>query len=115
MVPGNRVGDISNAVQTHVEAAGFSIIRSLVGHGIGETMHEEPQIPNYGMAGRGPEIEEGMVFAIEPMVNVGGPEIFMDDDGWSVYSEDGSMAAHFEFTVAATDNGPRILNPWDET
>ena len=115
MVPGNRVGDISNVVQTHVEAAGFSIIRSLVGHGIGETMHEEPQIPNYGMAGRGPEIEEGMVFAIDPMVNVGGPEIFMDDDGWSVYSEDGSMAAHFEFTVAATDNGPRILNPWDET
>ncbi len=115
MVPGNRVGDISSAVQSHVEAAGFSIIRSLVGHGIGQDMHEEPQIPNYGTPGRGPEIEAGMVFAIEPMVNVGGPGVFMDDDGWSVYSEDGSMAAHFEYTVAATENGPRILNPWDET
>lgn len=113
MVPGNRVGDISNAVQTHVEAAGFSIIRSLVGHGIGQTMHEEPQIPNHGTPGRGPEIEAGMVFAIEPMVNVGGPEVFMDDDGWSVYSDDGSMSAHFEYTVAATETGPRILNPWD--
>ncbi len=113
MVPGNRVGDISSAVQDHVEAEGFSIIRSLVGHGIGQEMHEEPQIPNYGTAGRGPEIEAGMVFAIEPMVNVGGPDIYMDDDGWSVFSEDGSMAAHFEYTVAATDNGPRILNPWD--
>jgi methionyl aminopeptidase len=113
MVPGNRVGDISNAVQTHCEAAGFSIIRSLVGHGIGQNMHEEPQIPNYGTPGRGPEIEAGMVFAIEPMVNVGGPEIFMDDDGWSVFSDDGSMSAHFEYTVAATENGPRILNPWD--
>lgn len=115
MVPGNRVGDVSNAVQTHAESAGFSIIRSLVGHGIGQDMHEEPQVPNYGTAGRGPEIEAGMVFAIEPMVNAGGPEVFMDDDGWSVYSEDGSMAAHFEFTVAATDDGPRILNPWDGT
>ncbi len=113
MVPGNRVGDISNAVQAHAEAAGFSIIRSLVGHGIGQEMHEEPQIPNYGTPGRGPEIEAGMVFAIEPMVNAGGPGIFMDDDGWSVFSDDGSMSAHFEFTVAATDNGPRILNPWD--
>jgi methionyl aminopeptidase len=113
MVPGNRVGDVSSAVQSHVEAAGFSIIRSLVGHGIGQEMHEEPQIPNYGTPGRGPVIEAGMVFAIEPMVNVGGPDIYMDDDGWSVYSEDGSMAAHFEYTVAATENGPRILNPWD--
>lgn len=115
MVPGNRVGDVSNAVQTHAESAGFSIIRSLVGHGIGQDMHEEPQVPNYGTAGRGPEIEAGMVFAIEPMVNAGGPEVVMDDDGWSVYSEDGSMAAHFEFTVAATDDGPKILNPWDGT
>ena len=114
MVPGNRLGDISNAVQTHVEAAGFSIIRTLVGHGIGQNMHEDPQIPNYGPAGRGPGIEAGMVFAIEPMVNVGGPDIYVDDDGWSVYSEDGSMAAHFEYTVAATENGPRILTPWDD-
>lgn len=113
MVPGNRVGDISNAVQTHVEAAGFSVIRTLVGHGIGQNMHEDPQIANFGPPGRGPEIEAGMVFAIEPMVNVGGPDIYMDDDGWSVYSEDGSMAAHFEYTVAATVSGPRILTPWD--
>ncbi|MFA9399775.1 MAG: type I methionyl aminopeptidase [Acidobacteriota bacterium] len=113
VVPGNRIGDISNAVQTTVEAAGFSIIRSLVGHGVGQSMHEEPQIPNYGPPGRGPEIEPGMTFAIEPMVNVGGPEIYMDDDGWSVYSQDGSMAAHFEFSVAATEDGPRILTPWD--
>lgn len=114
VVPGNRVGDISNAVQTHVEAAGFSVIKTLVGHGIGQSMHEDPQIPNFGPAGKGPEIEAGMVFAIEPMVNVGGAEIFMDDDGWSVYTEDGSMAAHFEYTVAATASGPRILTPWDE-
>lgn len=114
MVPGNRVGDIGHAVQSHVEAAGFSIIRTLVGHGVGQNMHEEPQIPNYGTPGRGPVIEEGMVFAIEPMVNVGGPHVYMDDDGWSVYSEDGSMAAHFEFTVAATADGPRILTPWDK-
>ena len=113
MVPGNRVSDISNAVQTEVEAAGFSVIRSLVGHGIGQAMHEEPQIPNYGPPGRGPEIEAGMVFAIEPMVNAGGPGVYMDSDGWSVFSEDGSMAAHFEYTVAATAEGPRILTPWD--
>jgi methionyl aminopeptidase len=113
VVPGNRIGDISSAVQTTVEADGFSIIRSLVGHGVGQSMHEEPQIPNYGTPGRGPEIEAGMTFAIEPMVNVGGPEIYMDDDGWSVFSQDGSMAAHFEYSVAATEDGPRILTPWD--
>lgn len=113
VVPGNRVGDISNQVQSTVEEAGFSIIKSLVGHGIGRSMHEEPQIPNYGPAGKGPEIESGMVFAIEPMVNAGGPGVYMADDGWSVFSEDGSMAAHFEYTVAATDDGPRILTPWD--
>ncbi len=114
VVVGNRIGDISNQVQTTVEEAGFSVIKSLVGHGIGRSMHEEPQIPNYGPAGRGPEIESGMVFAIEPMVNAGGPGVHMADDGWSVYSEDGSMAAHFEYTVAATEDGPRILTPWDE-
>ena len=113
-VVGQRIGDISHAIQTTTEEAGFSIVRSLVGHGIGRSMHEEPQIPNYGPPGKGPEIEAGMVFAIEPMVNVGGPGIFMDDDGWSVYSEDGSMAAHFEYTVAATSDGPRILTPWDD-
>ncbi|MCO5315859.1 MAG: type I methionyl aminopeptidase [Solirubrobacterales bacterium] len=114
MIPGNRVGDVSHAVQQHVEEAGFSVIRSLVGHGVGQAMHEEPQIPNYGTPGRGPVIEEGMVFAIEPMVNIGGPEVYMDDDGWSVFSTDNSMAAHFEYTVAATATGPRILTPWDQ-
>jgi methionyl aminopeptidase len=115
MIPGNRVGDIGHAVQSHVEEAGFSIIRTLVGHGIGQNMHEEPQIPNYGTPGKGPLIEAGMVFAIEPMVNVGGPGVYADEsDGWSVYSEDDSMAAHFEFTVAATEVGPRILTPWDK-
>ncbi len=114
MVPGNHLGDVSSAVQRTVEAEGLSIIRTLVGHGVGRQMHEEPQVPNFGEPGKGPELEEGMVLAIEPMVNVGGPGIEMGDDGWSVYSEDGSMAAHFEFTVAVTPDGPRILTPWHE-
>ena len=112
--PGNRVGDISHAVQERVEASGFSVIRTLVGHGIGRDMHEDPQIPNYGPAGKGPKLKEGMVLAIEPMVNVGSPEVHMASDGWSVYTDDGSQSAHFEFTVAVTENGPRILNPWHE-
>ena len=110
--PGNRLGDISAAVQRRVEAAGFSIIRSLVGHGVGQSMHEDPQIPNFGTPGTGPLLEEGMVLAIEPMVNVGGPEVRLAPDNWSVYSEDGSLAAHFEHTVAVTADGPRILTPW---
>ena len=110
--PGNRLGDVSNAVQTRVEAAGFSVIRSLVGHGIGRDMHEDPQIPNYGRPGSGPELEAGMVLAVEPMVNVGAHAIRMGSDNWSVYSQDGSLAAHFEHTVAITDDGPRILTPW---
>ena len=93
---------------------GFSIIRSLVGHGIGRDMHEDPQIPNYGEPGKGPELEPGMVLAIEPMVNAGGPEVRVGDDNWAVYSADGSLAAHFEFTVAVTEDGPRILTPWHE-
>lgn len=112
--PGNHLGDISAAVQRRVELDGFSIIRSLVGHGIGRDMHEEPQIPNYGEPGRGPLLEEGMVLAIEPMVNAGGPLVRMGDDGWAVYSQDGSLAAHFEFTVAVTADGPRVLTPWHE-
>jgi methionyl aminopeptidase len=112
--PGNHLGDISAAIQRRVELEGFSIIRSLVGHGIGRDMHEEPQIPNYGEPGRGPELEEGMVLAIEPMVNAGGPLVRMGDDGWAVYSQDGSLAAHFEFTVAVTAEGPRVLTPWHE-
>ena len=111
---GNHLGDVSAAIQRRVELDGFSVIRTLVGHGIGRDMHEDPQIPNFGEPGRGPELEEGMVFAIEPMVNAGGPLVRIDDDGWSVYSQDGSLAAHFEFTVAVTAEGPRILTPWHE-
>ena len=99
-------------IQARVEADGFSVIRSLVGHGVGRDMHEDPQIPNFGRPGTGPELEEGMVLAIEPMVNAGGHEVRMGDDGWAVYSEDGSLAAHFEHTVAVTADGPRILTPW---
>jgi len=114
MRPGNHLGDVSAAIQHTVEAEGMSIIRTLVGHGIGREMHEEPQVPNFGEPGKGPELEVGTVLAIEPMVNVGGPLVRMDDDGWSVYSDDGSLAAHFEFTVAVTADGPRILTPWHE-
>jgi len=112
--PSNHLGDIGAAIQRHVEAEGLSVIRTLVGHGIGREMHEEPQVPNFGEPGRGPELEEGMVLAIEPMVNAGGPLVRMGDDGWAVYSEDDSLAAHFEFTVAITPEGPRILTPWHE-
>jgi methionyl aminopeptidase len=114
MVPGNHLGDVSNAIQRSVESNGLSVIRTLVGHGVGREMHEEPQVPNFGEAGRGPLLEEGMVLAIEPMVNAGGPLVRMGDDGWSVFSEDGSLAAHFEFTVAVTADGPRVLTPWHE-
>lgn len=111
---GNRLGDVSHAVQKRVEAAGFSVIRELIGHGVGREMHEEPQVPNYGKPGTGPELNAGMVIAVEPMVNVGGPEIKVGDDGWAVYSSDGSLNAHFEFTVAVTKDGPRVLTPWHE-
>jgi methionyl aminopeptidase len=114
MVPGNHLGDVSHAIQASVEANRLSVIRTLVGHGIGREMHEEPQVPNFGEPGRGPELEIGTVLAIEPMVNAGGPLVRMGDDGWSVFSEDGSLAAHFEFTVAVTPDGPRILTPWHE-
>ena len=114
MRAGNHLGDVSAAIQRTVEAEGMAIIRTLVGHGIGREMHEEPQVPNFGEPGKGPELEEGMVLAIEPMVNVGGPLVRMGDDGWSVFSEDDSLAAHFEFTVAVTADGPRILTPWHE-
>jgi methionyl aminopeptidase len=112
--PGKRLGDIGHAVQDHVEGNGFSVVRSLVGHGIGRSMHEEPQIPNYGSPGRGLPLEEGMVLAIEPMTTAGRHGVRMGDDGWAIYSQDGSLAAHFEFTVAITSDGPRILTPWHE-
>jgi methionyl aminopeptidase len=110
--PGNRLGDVGHAVQTRVEGDDFSVVRSLVGHGIGRDMHEDPQIPNYGEPGTGEKLEEGMVLAVEPMVNVGNHPIRVAADNWSVYSQDGSLAAHFEHTVAITAEGPRILTPW---
>jgi methionyl aminopeptidase len=113
-VPGRRMGDLSHAVQEHVESQGFSVVRSLVGHGIGRSMHEEPQIPNYGTAGKGIVLEEGMVLAVEPMVTAGRHMVRMGDDGWAIYSQDGSLAAHFEFTIGITAEGPRILTPWHE-
>jgi methionyl aminopeptidase len=109
---GNRMGDVSNAIQRVVEDAGFSVVRSLVGHGVGREMHEDPQVPNYGKPGKGPRLEEGMVLAIEPMTTVGRPGVRVGGDGWAIYSQDGSSAAHFEFTVAITADGPRILTPW---
>jgi methionyl aminopeptidase len=106
---GGRLGDVSHAVQERVEAEGLAIVRSLVGHGVGRSMHEDPQIPNYGEPGRGPTLAEGMTFAIEPMINVGNPEIYVHDDDWSISTADGSLSAHFEHTVAVTEAGPRIL------
>jgi methionyl aminopeptidase len=112
--PGSRLGDISHAIQRRVEEDGLSIIRTLVGHGIGRTMHEDPQIPNFGDPGKGPQLAEGMALAIEPMVNAGGPDVRMGADGWAVYSQDESLTAHFEFTVAISADGPRILTPWHQ-
>jgi methionyl aminopeptidase len=106
---GNHVGDISSAVQRVTEEAGFSIVRSLVGHGVGRSMHEEPQVPNYGEPGHGPKLAPGMTLAIEPMITAGGPEVFVADDEWSISTTDKSLTAHFEHTVAVTEAGPRIL------
>jgi methionyl aminopeptidase len=106
---GNHVQDISHAVQATTEQAGFSVVRSLVGHGIGRAMHEEPQVPNFGEPGRGPVLSPGMTLAIEPMINAGSPEVWVADDRWSISTNDGSLSAHFEHTVAITDNGPLIL------
>ncbi len=111
---GNHLGDVSHSIQEHVERAGLSIVRSLVGHGVGRSMHEEPQIPNYGTSGTGVALEAGMVLAVEPMVTAGRHAVRVGDDHWSIYSQDGSLAAHFEFTVAITPEGPRILTPWHE-
>jgi methionyl aminopeptidase len=107
---GNRVGDISHAVQEVVEGAGFSVVRSLVGHGVGRSYHEEPQIPNFGNPRRGPQLQSGMTLAIEPMITAGGPDVYLHDDEWSISTADGSMAVHFEHTVAVMPEGPpRIL------
>ncbi len=109
MVPGRRVSDIGHAVQKKAEGAGFSVVRQFVGHGIGRQMHEPPQVPNYGRPGRGPRFKAGMVFAIEPMVNVGTEKVRTLDDEWTAVTADGSLSAHFEHTVAITDNGPEVL------
>jgi methionyl aminopeptidase len=109
---GNRMGDMSNAIQRVAEDAGLSVVRSLVGHGIGREMHEDPQVPNYGKPGKGPLLEEGMVLAVEPMMTAGDPAVRVGGDGWAIFSADGSSAAHFEFTIAITDGGPKVLTPW---
>lgn len=106
---GNRVGDISAAIQRHVEAAGFSVVRQYVGHGIGRDMHEDPQVPNFGLAGRGPLLKPGMVLAIEPMVNAGLPDVALLGDGWTVVTLDHSLSAYFEHSVAVTADGAEVL------
>jgi methionyl aminopeptidase len=110
LVVGNRLGDVSSAVQRHVEAQGFSVVRQFVGHGIGRAMHEPPQVPNYGRANRGPRLNRGLVVAIEPMVNVGSPDVEILEDGWTAVTRDRSLSAHFEHSVAVTDDGPLVLS-----
>ena len=113
IVPGHRLGDIGAAVEARALAAGFGIVREYVGHGIGTAMHEDPQVPNYGPPGRGLKLKEGHVFAIEPMVNAGGEETLLLDDGWTVVTRDGRRSAHFEHTIACTEHGPEVLTlPW---
>jgi methionyl aminopeptidase len=109
MIDGNRLSDIGHAVQAVAEAAGFSVVREYVGHAIGTAMHEKPEVPNYGEPGKGPKLRAGMVFAVEPMVNLGGRETRTLDDGWSVVTRDGALSAHFEHTIAITDGAPEIL------
>jgi methionyl aminopeptidase len=109
MVEGNRIGDIGHAVQAVVERAGFSVVREYVGHAIGTEMHEKPEVPNYGKPGTGPKLRVGNVFAVEPMVNAGGPDTLLLDDGWTVTTVDGSLAAHWEHSIAVTEDGPEIL------
>lgn len=107
--PGGHLSDIGAAVQSHVEASGLTVVREFVGHGIGTALHEDPQVPNYGPAGRGPRLKPGLVLAIEPMVNAGAAGVRMDRDGWTARTEDGSLSAHFEFSVAVTEKGAKVL------
>jgi methionyl aminopeptidase len=109
-IPGNRLGDIGWAIQSHVEPKGFSVVRQFVGHGIGREMHEEPHVPNYGDAGKGRRLSAGLVVAIEPMINAGTAEVVVKDDGWTAVTKDGSLSAHFEHSVAITDDGPVVLS-----
>jgi len=113
VVVGGRVSDISAAIQVHAESHGFSVVRKFVGHGIGTALHEEPQVPNYGKPGRGPRLQAGMVLAIEPMVNSGVPDVRVLEDDWTAVTADGGLSAHFEHSVAVTDNGPWILSQLD--
>jgi len=106
---GGRLGDIGHAVQSYVEEAGFSVVREFVGHGVGTSLHEDPQVPNYGAAGKGPRLKPGLVLAIEPMVNAGGPAHRTDPDGWTARTADGTLSAHFEYSVAVTEDGPWVL------
>jgi methionyl aminopeptidase len=108
-IPGNRIGDISHAIQSHAEAEGFSVIREFTGHGIGKKLHEEPSIPNYGKEGTGLLIEEGMTFALEPMVTAGSYEVEVHSDGWTAATKDGSLSAHFEHTIAIREKGAEVL------
>lgn len=107
--PGRRLTDVGAVIQGHAEAAGYSVVRELVGHGIGRAMHEDPQVYNFGPGGRGPELRPGLVLAIEPMINAGKPGVSFDDDGWTARTEDGKLSAHFEYSVAVTENGPWVL------
>jgi methionyl aminopeptidase len=109
MVAGNHIGDIGHAVQAVAERDGFSVVREYVGHAIGRAMHELPEVPNYGRPGRGPRLRGGNVFAVEPMINAGGPETFVLDDGWGVVTADGALSAHWEHTIAITESGPEVL------
>jgi methionyl aminopeptidase len=111
-VAGNRIGDISSAIQEHVEANGFSVVRAFVGHGIGRSLHEEPQVPNFGRRGQGLRLKEGMTLAIEPMVNAGGHDVRILEDGWTALTSDGSLSAHFEHTIAVTKHAPKILTKY---
>jgi methionyl aminopeptidase len=108
-VVGNRIGDISSAIQQHVESHGFSVVRAFVGHGVGRSLHEEPAVPNFGRPGQGPRLKDGMTLAIEPMVNAGGPDVRVLEDDWTAVTTDGSLSAHFEHTIAVTKRGPKIL------
>jgi len=108
--PGQRLGDIGHAVQSTVEPLGYGVVRQFVGHGIGRKMHEEPHVPNYGVAGRGLRLSVGLVVAIEPMINAGSAEVFTEEDGWTAVTKDGSLSAHFEHSVAITENGPFVLS-----
>ena len=114
MVPGNHLFDVSSAVQEYVEERGYSVVREFCGHGIGQRMHEDPQVPNYGKPGTGPVLKEGWVLAVEPMVNIGRHQVTIDKDGWTVRTKDGSFSSHWEHTIAVTGNGPVVLTALED-